>query len=503
MTFFAFLMPGALLLRHPLLPQMLQQEQQASAEAASAAQAAAEELRSQLAEAEAAREASLAEAAAAAEAEAAQLRGQLEQAQAQQQSLGGEQAALQAQLEALAASHQQVTRLRDWWSREWATPAATLHVQLTCLIQPAPLSLPCLLQDLAALGEENLKLMELLEGRQVRNGSSTQRFVLRRWNRAASPVRQCTGWQRLCAACLPMFWLLLTLSLHITEPLLYLALLCRSSWTLRPPWLPSCAPLPSPLPPTQLQRQRHCAPNWRPPRQCCRRSRAARMRRHSGWSQRLQQLRSCRAAWPPLRQSLRASASWLRTWRTGGQLRLLRLPRLPQWRPISRSSWARWRVGWLTARQRRSPCASSLRSGMRTWRAPPARRPHCERCGHGGWVCFCTCCTCLLQTIVPLLVWDAPNSIILSGSPPPVPFYPFPAGAGCPGCRSRGAACRAGDCGRGCGWQGRGSEEVQAAGGWLAGQAKGGCFMVGCSRRTGLVLAAPKIWCCTGQELQC
>lgn len=92
---------------------MLQQEQQASAEAAAAAQAAAEELRSQLAEAESSREAALAEAAAAAEAEAAQLRAQLEQAQALQQSLGGEQAALQAQLEALTASHQQV---RVWAS---------------------------------------------------------------------------------------------------------------------------------------------------------------------------------------------------------------------------------------------------------------------------------------------------------------------------------------------------------------------------------------------------
>lgn len=62
-------------------------------------------------------------------------------------------------------------------------------MQLTCFIQPAPLSLPCLLlQDLAALGEENIKLMELLEGRQVRSGSSTQRLVLRRW--LAAPMRR-------------------------------------------------------------------------------------------------------------------------------------------------------------------------------------------------------------------------------------------------------------------------------------------------------------------------
>lgn len=180
---------------------MVQQEQQAAVEAAASAQAAADELREQLAEAEAAREAALAQAAAAAEAEAAALRAQLEEAQASRQSLGGEQAALQAQLEALAAAHRQV----GGWGAElglgggvvvWREcagggvtgvcrgsrqgPAPPCSGVLVCRPQSPPCLPPAVThalplrpcchsaaQEVSALGDESLKLMELLEGRQV------------------------------------------------------------------------------------------------------------------------------------------------------------------------------------------------------------------------------------------------------------------------------------------------------------------------------------------------
>ena len=156
----------------PLPPlQMVQQEQQAATAAAAAAEALAASLQQQLDDKAAAHAAALAEAKTAA-GELVALRAQLAEAAAAQEQLGGEAAALQQQMEAAAASHAQVRAGRGGLARScwscWPQP----HLSLLSINIKAPAQFPTYppkpFQELAVLSDENISLMELLEGKQVR-----------------------------------------------------------------------------------------------------------------------------------------------------------------------------------------------------------------------------------------------------------------------------------------------------------------------------------------------
>ena len=190
---------------------MVQQEQQAAAQAAAASQAAAAELQQRLDAAWQHQEAAVAAAASAAEAEVAALRQQLEAAQQLQEQLGAGQQQLQQQLESMSAEHQQasaalhactegadVTVLREplpqrappctAWASANLSVCPPASVQLVaclparlcaCLTAPAqrsafptfrlptlPACLPAL-QEVDLLGEESIKLMDMLTEKQV------------------------------------------------------------------------------------------------------------------------------------------------------------------------------------------------------------------------------------------------------------------------------------------------------------------------------------------------